>query len=247
MRLTVDLGDAAASPRSRCTQGMDGARSAGRPRSAATTSRPTPARWWCSTPAPAQWWRWRRTRASTPTTSSRATPTSTSQDPNNAADQPRAQRPTRRARRSRRSRRSRCCRTAACSPTAPGTRRTATTPTAASTSATTRKRCNAGECGARHRRPPGRAHGVERRVLLHGRQRVLERLPRRGQGASGQHRRDLAGDWLPDAQHPVGNAIQHIAARTGSASRRASVSATRRRPRPRVPGELNPNDDESGA
>ena len=73
------------------------------------------------------------------------------------------------------------------------------------------KACNAGGAVLGPVDLPSRAHGVERRVLLHGRQRVLEGVPRRGSGRDRQRQDDLAGDKIPDAQHPVGNAIQHTA------------------------------------
>ena len=161
----------------------------------------------CSTPGPARWWRWRRTHLRPQRLHQRATPTSTSTTRTLAADQPRAQRRTRRGRRSRRSPRSRCCRAAV------SRRRRAHVLRLPDgllrRSATTRS-------GATRARPcygivdlPRRAHGVERRVLLQRRQRVLERLPQRGPGQ--RPRRRPRGDELPDAEHPVGNAIQHTA------------------------------------
>ena len=83
------------------------------------------------------------------------------------------------------------------------TRPTTTTPTGASTSATTRRRCNAGGAVLGTVDLPAALDGVERRVLLHGGQRVLE-------GATATRARlrattgDLAGDKLPDAAAPGG-------------------------------------------
>ena len=68
-----------------------------------------------------------------------------------------------------------------------------------------------GRRGARHRRPAVGAHGVERRVLLHGRATSSGRRTATRVEAAGNDRTTCAGDKIPDAQHPVGNAIQHTA------------------------------------
>ena len=87
--------------------------------------------------------------------------------PQQAADQPRAQRRTRPARRSRRSRRSRCCR-AASSPEAPG-HLARDYPDGCFHFGNDEERCNAGDAVLGTVDLPARAHGVERRLLLHGR------------------------------------------------------------------------------
>ena len=89
-----------------------------------------------------------------------------------------------------------------------------------------RRALQRGEGGARHRRPALGAHGVERRVLLHGGQRVLERLSRRGSGAPAR-----PATW-PATTSPTRSTRSATRsstppAPTGSASRPASASATR--------------------
>ena len=80
VRLTLDLPTQHIAEES-LAQGMDGARTPRRPGQRQLLRPATAARWSCSTRGPGRSWRWRRTRASTPTTSSPATPTSTSSDP----------------------------------------------------------------------------------------------------------------------------------------------------------------------
>ena len=206
-------------------QGMDGARVAGRPRQRQLLRGRTPARSWCSTRAPARWWRWRRTRPSTPTTSSPGNADQYFKDPttrrciNRALNAVRAGLDVQAVHVDGDAAERRC------SPRR-RPRRTTTTRRLLPRSATTSRRCNAGRRGARLRRPAVRAHGVERRVLLHVGQRVLERLPRRGPGRG--HAGDLAGDEHPRRPAPGRQRDPaHRRAPTASASRPASGWATR--------------------
>ncbi len=114
----------------------------------------------------------------------------------------------------------------ACIPTAPNTTYSPTIPTGASTSATTRSACNAGERGARGGRPAVGVDRVQRRVLLHGWERVLEGVPQRRSGRR-SHRRPRRRQASPTRSTPSGTRSSTPPACTASVSRPGSDSATR--------------------
>ncbi len=132
-----------------------------------------------------RWWRWRRTRASTPTTSSPGTSDQYFKDPNHPLHQPSAE-PVR----ARLDVQDVHVAGDAAERPLPGGRqpRRDRLPRRVLPLRQRREALQRGEGGARCGEPAVGAHGVERRVLLHGGQRVLEPLPRRGQGR-GLHRR----------------------------------------------------------
>ena len=123
-----------------------------------------------------------------------------------------------------RSRRSRCCR-AGCSPTVPNTTYT-DYPDGCFHFGNDEKACNAGGAVLGAVDLPVGAHGVERRVLLHGGQRVLEGLPRRGPGRRARPATSPA-TRSPTPSTRSATRSSTPPAPTGSASRPASGSATR--------------------